>query len=138
VQGKGNCGGCLLCCAAHILLCGRRAELQALKEAETIRQTDAAGLVAACVTACLSLTSSHAHQLTQSLAELCHLLLQLLDGFVMPADLAAPSEGAAAVELQGLPRKTLLELSKLALAQEEAAPIGEEQQAKAAAALSCI
>eukprot|EP00775_Hariotina_reticulata_P013720 gene13720-13842_t len=104
----------------------RRAELQALKQAEATRQADAAALTAACVAACLSLTSSHAHQLTRSLAELCQLLLQLLDGFVMPADLAAAPESGAAVEWQGLPRKSLMELSKLALALDEAAPIGEQ------------
>jgi hypothetical protein len=51
------------------------------------------------------------------------LLLGLLDGCTMPADLVAPAEGEADA-LEGMQQRSMLQLERLALAQEEAAPAG--------------
>jgi hypothetical protein len=51
------------------------------------------------------------------------LLLGLLDGCTMPGDLVAPAEGEADA-LEGMQQRSMLQLERLALAQEETAPAG--------------
>jgi hypothetical protein len=51
------------------------------------------------------------------------LLLGLLDGCTMPGDLVAPAQGEADA-LEGMQQRSMLQLERLALAQEEAAPAG--------------
>lgn len=63
--------------------------------------------------------------------EVCKLLLCVLDGMVMPADLAAGPAGDDA--LAGLQQRTMQELQRLALAQQEAEPAGEHLACAASA-----
>lgn len=101
----------------------RRSDLEALKTAEAARQQAASSLASTCATACLSLTRSHAQQLEAAVADLSRLLLSLLGGFVLPADLVPAPEGDDA--LAGLQRLSLAELSRLAAAQDAAQPAGK-------------
>jgi len=115
-----------VCCGAHpsaVCVCCRRAELAALQSAESSRQQAAAALTSSCATACLSLTHSHAQQLTAAVTDLSRLLLAVLDGCVLPADLVAAPDGDDS--LSGLQRLGLEELQRLADAQDAAAPAGE-------------
>lgn len=119
----------------------RHSELEGLKLAESARQAAAAELTAGCAANCLALISSHASQISGAVCELCKVLLALLDGFVMPGDLLALESGAEA--LAGLQPRSLLQLERLALAQEEAVPAGGRNPehlpctAPAAAAAPC-
>lgn len=108
-----------------VMLSHRRAELEALKAAEVQRQQAAAGLASSCASACLNLTHSHVQQVLAAASELSRLLLVLLDGCVMPADLVLLPEGDDA--LGGLERLSLDELQRLAAVQEATQPAGELQ-----------
>lgn len=109
--------------SAVLCSCSRRAELEALKASEASRQQAAAALTTSCATACLSLTQSHAQQLTAEAVELSRLLLLLLDGCVLPADLVPAAEGDDS--RGGLQRLSLEELSRLAAAQDAVSPAGQ-------------
>jgi hypothetical protein len=109
--------------AAAAAAAARRSELEALKSAEAARQAAAAELTATCAASCLALISSQCGQLSGAQAELCRLLLGLLDGCTMPGDLVV-GPGGDAEGLEGLQQRSMLQLERLALAQEEAAPAG--------------
>lgn len=124
-----RCHGCAdVCC--------RRSELDALKAAEAARQQAAATLTTDCASACLSLTHSHAQQLATAAADLSRMLLLLLDGCVLPADLVPAAEGDDA--LASLQRLTLEELSRLAAAQDAAQPVGKSWHPKIQRQSSCL
>lgn len=100
----------------------RRAELEALKAAEAARQQAATALTSSCATAALGLTQSHAQQLTAAVADMSRLLLALLDGCVLPADLVPAPVGDDS--LSTMQRLSLETLSNLAAAQDAAQPAG--------------
>jgi hypothetical protein len=104
----------------------RRSELEALKAAEVARQQAAGALTSSCASACLALTHSHAQPLSTAAADLSRMLLSLLDGCVLPADLVPAPEGDDA--LASLQRLSLEELSRLAAAQDAAQPVGKWRQ----------